>query len=240
MRTPHRPVRWQRGNFFLNALHTHSDSEERTITTAFSLAQIRNIQESGTDAQGAILRQAVRRLEVGGIKVTFERHMVAMGDADNTNPGQQSNLTQVDTKWLVCSDRTVMDETTGIPSPAALATTNFFTNTQPAAVVGEVQDFDEAFPTRIHWQDYRCLVQGYNNRQEGSAEPPDDLYYGAQAVGVYNTHSGTNLRLRLRLDDDEGLYLCFTSHIRNVAQLSVLIPEVSCVATGTIWYRYVF
>jgi len=223
---------------FLTGFHLHN-ATERTITTAFQVAQVRNIQSS-TDAQGGLLRQAVRHMMIGGMKITFERHIAQMGNPDNTFPGAGSNLDQVDSKWLICSDRTVFDFVSGNNTPSSLAECNFFSNTQPAATVNEVQDYDEAFPTRIHWQDYKCLVQGLNNFAQGAAEPADDIGYGQKASGVYSTHSGTNLRLRLRLQEDEGLYVVFTSHLRSIVDADQIQPQVSFVATGTVWYRYVF
>jgi len=155
---------------------------------------------------------------------------------------RDTNLRNVDTKFLLVSDRLVVDSATGAVSPQAL-NTNYFSNTFPIATTSEVQDEDIQFPTRIHWQDYKRFDQSLGGRVDDDAGGGEELNVVTttqNAIAVTPSHTTANLRLRLRLQDDECLAIHFASHCQTLTTAEDLEPEVAFVATGTLWYRVKF
>jgi len=238
MNTVRRPIRWSRGNFFLPVVHSHDD-ENRNLLTVTVLGTIQAF-ESG-DAVGAALAQAARRLEIGGIKFTCQRRLMGFNNPPETaevDSTRDTNLFNVDTKILLVSDSMVTEPVSGGVSPQAL-NTNWFTNTLPTATTPEIQDEDGQFPRRIHWQDYKRLDSSFAQMATADlGETVDQIVAIPANQQVTNTHSTGNLRLRLRLQDDECLAVHFASFITNEATPSNE-AEVEFTFTGTIWYRYV-
>jgi len=98
------------------------------------------------------------------------------------------------------------------------------------------------FPTRIHWQDYRnldaSLDQAIEQVQDG--EEATHVIYTKSSQQVVSASSGANLKLRLRIQDDEVLAFHFASHCQQVITAENLEPEIDFRITGTLWYRLLF
>lgn len=238
--TVHRPIRWERGNFYLTFLHSHID-DERLINTVVPIATINNLITDASDAGGRRLAEMQRALEIGGIKFTLVQKLVSLGtrvELQNTQDfGAASALDTMECKALLVSDGMVTDPADGLAFPQAIDT-NFFTNTQPVARTQEVQDVQSLFPRRIHWQNYKHFDAGFPFiYDQNTGETQDEHPYGAHQQAVVSTHSTSNLRLRLRLQDDECLSWFFTSFINDPVNIS-RGGEVQFRCTGTIWYRY--
>lgn len=237
-----RPIKWSRANFFFQTTHTH-DIDNRGVLTVLPLAWMVPLQ--GSSNTGLQLAQAGRSIEIGGIKFTAQRRL--MGGANDPSATltfldwRDTNIRNVDTKVLLVSDRVVIEPTSGAESPQALST-NWFTNTFPIATTPEVQDEDVQFPTRVHWQDYKnldmSLDQAIEQTQEG--EEATHVIYTKSSQQTIGASSGANLRLRLRLQDDEVLAFHFASHCQQVITAENLEPEIDFRVTGTLWYRLRF
>jgi len=239
MNVVRRPVKWSRGNFFFQVTHSH-DIDSRDILTVVPLASM--IPFGGADATDQRMSQAMRGLRVGGVKFTAQRRLAGFAQDVQLTPDdwRDTVLRNVDTKLLLISDTMVIDSATGAESPQAL-NTNWFTNTLPAASTPEVQDEDVQFPRRIHWQDYRNLDASLDSWQDfgisGGEDPSQHVYLKSQQTVTPNV-TGANLKLRLRLQDDEALCWHFASHCQQVLTAENLEPEIDFRVTGTIWYKY--
>jgi len=242
-KTVRRPVRWERGNFYTTATHLHEDPD-RTINTVFTLAQVNNLidnQNTDTYASTARLAQMAKALIIGGVKFTVYQNI--------TTSAAFFNMTQVEVEQFAGSLQTsaeskillVSDRTGAVPGggsfPAAIDS-NFFTNTLPTAAISETQDEQNNYPTRIHWQNYKHLDAGWRYSYEEQSDGTTIHPFQSQQNSILSTHSTGNLRLRLRLQDDECLNWFFTSHLNSVPAGFDAVPEVHFIATGTIWYRY--
>lgn len=238
LNTVRRPVRWERGNFYFKFVHFHDELD--VINTAVPVAMINNLIPTTFGGTGPQLAEMTRALEIGGIKFTIYQNIVSRGEPVPipVSTGDGSTVSEVDTKVLLCSDSTFTDPGDGLAQPSALEC-NFFTNTAPVTRIQEIQDVQSLFPRRIHWQNYKDFSTSWVSRVEedvgleGTVEVP----FQPQNQGVVSTHSSGNLRLRLRLQDDECLEWFFTSHVDPVAGLPLNL-EVQFRVTGTLWYRY--
>jgi len=238
MNTVRRPIKWSRGNFWLPVVHSHDD-ENRNLVTVIVLGTIQQLEGDGSNS-GANLAQASRSLEIGGIKFTCQRRLMGFNNPpEDVEDIRDTNLFNVDTKVLIVSDSMVTEPVSGGVSPQAL-NTNWFTNTLPTASTAEVQDEDGQFPRRIHWQDYKRLDSSIANASPVElGETIDQLAYIPSNQQVTNSHSTGNLRLRLRLQDDECLAVHFASFL-NLVAAQPNEAEVEWTFTGTIWYRFRF
>lgn len=243
MQNVHAPRRWERGNFHLTAVHSHIDPD-RTISTVFPLAQVNNLISTtpGQEQWGMQLAQMTRRLEIGGIKFTAHQYLVGFANAFEIEAANvaESTTTQIDTKVLICSDRIgVPDQASGIAFPTAIEA-DFFTSTLPTARVASGNDIEPNYPTQIHWQNHIRLNGGFHYAVDESVGDPGPIAaFLPQQQTVVSSRSTSNLRLRLRLQDDEALGVWFTSQPEFSATLTNLEPEVAFVFSGTIWYRFV-
>jgi len=221
MNTVRRPIKWERGNFYIEVEHIHDSVAGDMILTVVPMGSVRSLIDPATDV-GRGVSQMVRTLEIGGIVGTTQ---VIQAPAP-WFAGQPSNAdnTRVSTRTLLCSDREFDDGT-----PAALST-NWFTSTTPISILHETQDEQQQFPTRIHHQSFVALDNGQIAFPSVSGE-------SRKATLVVNGRTPINKRLRLRLQDDEVLVW----HCASFCSLSVVddAPAVRWILCGTIFYRVV-
>jgi len=200
-----------------------------------------NLEGALGASAGPTMAQMTRKLLIGGVKFTTQRRLVtATAPSVDLTPSDWAftTLRSVDTKVLLVSDGTNMDPATSTVSPDALLP-NYFTNTFPVATTAEPQDSDNRFPRRIHWQDFKRLDGSLDNYQDAAVsggEDPSQHVYTKSLQTVVNASSGANLRLRLRLQDDEVLSFQHASFIPQSAAEESQI-EVQFITTGTLWYR---
>jgi len=235
MQTVHRPIKWERGNFHLTVVHSHQDPD-RLLNTVVPIAQVQNLGDVLT-SQGRALNQAARNVQVGGVKFTIAQWMVDSGPGEVATDHVGGLVGTVSTKVLLVSDALVTDSVAGTQAPQAIQS-NFFTNTLPIASTAEVQDTEGLYPRRIHWQNFKSYNLWPGNIWTEGSEPPTNVPYAQQQVQMVNTHSGANLRLRLRLEDDEVLSFFCTSFL-DVNSFAAE-PDIAFRITGTIWYRFQF
>lgn len=225
LRMAKEPTRWEVGHFFLGNIINITDAGTNPSTIVTSLAQIRG--HLGTDSpQGRVLDNAARALEIGG--VVFRYEIIASSSIPGAIPDNTSEFTnRVDWRVLLVSDRL---DTVGVP----LAIPNWFNVTNPVIAAGstDVEDLDDEYPTRIHWQNYHGT--SWSNR-EGNGTGA----LNSQTVHVDNRRGGANLRLRLRLDDQHGLFFHFAqAHSGSDGVENTFIGSLQI--AGTIYYRWRF
>lgn len=225
MQRPHRPIKWERGNIYLTADHQHEDALV-DILSIFVLARPQNIVDADATNEGRAMSEAVRYLEIGGVIYTTSVKAVF---ADGITIPTQGDVGNIDTRTLLCSDR--MDNSVP-PQPAAL-TPNWFTNTGPSTTVKEAQDASTLYPTQIHHQSAKHIC---------IASIPDHLTalpsrHPAVQTTV-NGHFTGNVRLKLRLEEDQCLTFHFASHVDTAEDGNAY--AVRFTTTGTYFYRWVF
>jgi len=223
MQTPHRPRKWERGNFYIPVEHEHAVGNT-SVLTVLPIAQVnRIVDDQATDA-GRALSAAARYLEIGGIVYNYVIDRANYSGYDAPVQGDQGT---VDCRLLLVSDR--LDASTP-PQPTCLST-NWFTNTQPVSAVNEAQDEQQTFPTQIHQQHFRRLNFGF-------LPYPDVTGDYEITTSVDASRGASNLRLRLRLSDDEVLAFHVASRCRDGED--VLNLGIRVLLVGTIFYRFVF
>lgn len=223
MQTPHRPRKWERGNIYFQFEHDHSALQN--ILTVIPIAQVINIGDGNTSGLGRNLSEAVRHLEIGGVVYDF---LVERDNESGFTPPNQGDAGYVDARILLVSDR--LDALIP-PAPVALQT-NWFTNTQPLTGLAEAQDEQTQFPTQIHRQHFRRCSFGSFDLASVSGSV-------ARTVTVEALRGSSNLRLRLRLSDEDVLAFHLATHIDSAAEQELGLA-VRITITGTIFYRYVF
>jgi len=186
------------------------------------------------------MAQAVRKLEIGGVKLTVHRRLMGFNNPpEAVEDARDTNLFALQTKFLLVSDTLVTEPVSGGVSPQALST-NWFTNTLPATTTPSVEDEDGQFPKRIHWQDFQVHDSSFAQMVAVDlGETNDQIVYVPSQQAVAASHQSFNLRLRLRLQDDECLALHFASITPAIAG-ATNEPEVVFSVNGTIWYRFVW
>lgn len=224
LQTPHRPRKWERGNFYVLVDHEHAEGTE-DLLTILPIAYVGAIVDNQATDTGRALAQAVRCIEVGGLVYNF---CITPQNFSGFVPPAQGDAGFLDARILLVSDR--LDSGTP-PAPVCL-TTNWFTNTQPIASVNEGQDEQQTFPTQIHQQDFRRI--NYTSMQ--LADVAGD-YPGTQTVE--QQRGAKNVRLRLRLQDDEVLAFHLASRTRSGSE-TLLNLGLNITLVGTIFYRFVF
>jgi len=187
-----------------------------------------------TTDQGRALAEAARCVEIGGIVGAFYTRLGPQNDP--ADPIDVEELQEgMHVRNLIVGDRVVADGSDQ-PTPAAVAC-NWFTNTSPVSIVHESQDEQFQFPTRIFHQRYTPL-----NPSAVEVAGPSATGNGVipRAVGTVPCRDTFNLKLRARLEDDQGLYWHCASHTPNT--VNWLTSEYSAVSTmvGTIFYRIRF
>lgn len=231
------PVRWERGNIFLRQQHEHTgDPSLNRINTVTLLGAVLNVGDGGTTDIGRALAQGVRRLVIGGMKFQIVTRIVSWGESGTVAPEDMENAV-VEYRNLICSDRLLAAESdtpSGTPQPAAILV-NWFTNTKPIATVNEVQDEQNIFPTRIHWQDFGTCDFGVQRDAGGL-----DVTSLRTTQLVQPAKSGANLRLRLAVDDDSCFVWHFTTQIRDTDVIDNYNPIIEATLCGTMWYRFMW
>lgn len=226
LRVAKEPQRWEVGHYFFGNIINITDQATTNATIVTSFAQIQDhFGEAGT-SQGVTLNNGLRWLEIGGIVFRYE--IVSTAQIPGAIPDNTSEL--INRMWwrvLLVSDR--LDEN---GSPISIP--NWFNVTNPvvAAASAATEDRDDEYPTRIHWQNFHGTTWG-NREGNGTAA------LNSQTVHVDNRRGGANLRLRLRLDDNHGLFWHFAQiHESSDGNENVFIGRLAL--TGTIYYRWRF
>jgi len=224
---------WEMGQFFFETLDELPDGGEGQdeITIRYvRLAATRTIGDPAT-GQGVALISAARSLDIGGVVYDWAVRPAQGIDAGAT-PGEGRMF--VHTGLLV-------DRMDGDALPTSVASWNPFLTSTPVASVSNAAStpggntLNNDFPNRILFcQTFELQfgAQQILNPQAGELYVPDGQ--------LVDTRRGTvSKRLRLRLDDQVGLYM-FIAYAPGDLFATGVIPFADWWARGNIYYRYNF
>lgn len=226
LRIPKEPFRWEVGQFHFRIQNVVNEVAPLG-TTVVSLAQIADHFGDLATAQGTALNDAMRFLEIGGIVFGYRIRRNWERSAAAPNPGvtQQEQTDSVDYKLLVVSDRLNDD---GQPSTIP----NWFNTTPPIINVASTTatDRDTRYPLRIHWQAYHGSENSTALGDPANAIGPSSYFLDSRS-------GRANLRLRLRLQDDVGLFFHF-AQVVNDPSTAEFENDALVTISGTLYYRW--
>lgn len=229
-----RPKRWEIGQFYIEQTMNPpngSNAEQLTMLHIASISQsLLNATANTSESRlGTLLAQSKRALEVGGI--VYDWGCYQLNDANANTSRTEGQLT-----WQhgLCTDKHVA--TAGSPiTPNAILDWSPLQSTFPTRILSTSTAFDDnneaQQPTRIHFTKTWMMNAGIRevaNDVEGVLYVPDGQ--------ILQQNFGTvNRRLKLRLDDDQGLYAYFGvltgAGFSNASSFLVWLG-------GRIYYRY--
>jgi len=233
-----KPRRWS-----VCQLHTVQSFQQPNTPNALTVRMIHlasiemalnNTSSTSTEQRvGGVLQAIERKLEIGGI--VFDYGLVPTGtvDAEWVLEGNE-----VHSAMHLVTDRLVLSSGSSGVLPAALPSWNPFVATFPMgtlqASTPTLDSREATQPTRIHWQKHDLIELGPRNiinDLEGVLYVPNE-----QKV---RTRSGTvNRRLKLRLDDEQGLFLCLSLLNPNSFVMQPSSLTFQWWFRGLLYYRY--
>lgn len=223
LHTPTRPVRWQAANFCLNGgLVMDANGADNNLVIV--LATIGNRVGDSNTAQGRTLNSMARSMEIGGVVMEWSFRTTLVFASEPVGSDQNAAF---QTQVILCSDRLQADD-----QPASIDC-NWFTNTPPisTALSTEDQDRETNYPTRIH-------LRRSHRFDVGFTDPPSVLgTLRSAGVTTYASGGRANLRLKLRLSDEQALCIHVPSQVteQNEATINEIATDYNI--TGTLYYR---
>lgn len=218
-----RPTRWSAANFSLKFTNI-TDSPMSPTNTVIVMAKIGNLFRGDSQIN---LQELARSIQIGGITFDWQfGHVV-----QNVTGGALPNFTDI--TWLntlvLCTDRLAADD-----SPVAIDAD--WTNTQVPISLAVAQtsiDQDVTYPTRIHWRRSRITDVTYSRASANDTEAPLPT-----VVNVVPQCGSANLRLRLRLTDEQVLSFHFTTRqLPGNAPTGINELYTHVYLNGTLYYR---
>lgn len=177
-----RPQRWQWANFNFPTVLT-ADSGIPT-DVMIPMAQIFGHFGDDTTAQGRALNAFARFIEVGGIVFNWNCFL------------NQAPLSGELSAHAICSIALVTQRLASNGFPATLFSMAETMSPINQTISIAVADEETRFPTRVHWRDNTVFPIAAN-----------DLNLQQAQIRI---NRPINLRLRLRLDDEQGLFFAWT------------------------------
>lgn len=207
-----RPQRWEVANFFDVIPQIVDPSIALGTTVMVELLKSIDHIGDGATGQGQALSAMSRYIEIGGIVFDIEVSFEGVYRDETVGP-EYFYVTE-----FLCTEQL---DAGGNP----VNVPDYFQTQKPIqlANVGSLLNEEPDFPLRTHWR------RSYSNLFPTVAPTP---YNGTFAVHTRQTKS---LRLKRRLDDDQGLYLGATIGFPGIAQ-----ENFSLFVAGTLYYRIRF
>lgn len=234
-------ARWEVGRIFFDSQVTMPAGSGASQLLYLHLASIAS-SLSGSAAGGGpeqrvgtVLAGMQRSLEIGGVVLDYDS--VNRGDVPGNFLAGEATW---DTSCFLIVDRQSGGGPASVPVPISVSTWDPFLSSFPTALLLPTTPNDQSepsqAPTRILWQknwttDIRPKV--ITNDIEG------DLYVPQNQRLARAYPSTLNRRLRLRLDESQGLYFVFATRNSPNNALGTSQRALSQRLWGTIYYRFV-
>lgn len=227
LRYAREPSRWEVCNLvFQNGSFVTASAN--TFTGVVAMAMVFDRLGDQADGQGRAITNAVRALEIGGVVLSWRIFMESSPIANFNAQGTGPSVNQFDHRVLICSDRV---DNAGNPNSVpdwfapGIPLTSVSTTT-PAANADDIE-----FPLRIHHQWHR----GHNNETYTSESVSGGF---PQTQFTEQLRGSCNLRLRLRLQDDTGLFFHFATRILDAEVAAPAGWAFAVHVVGTMYYRF--
>jgi len=229
LRYPTPPKRWEVCNLaFTNG--TFVDAAQNTFTGVVRLAGVYDGLGDVATAQGRAITNAVRWLEIGGLVLHWKISLGA--NQYDTAPFPDDYVNRLTHRVLICSDQI---DNAGNPNSIP----DWFVPGTPLASVSTTtptaNSEDVEYPTRIHHQWAR-----FYNLAAVRLSVAEELSPLPQVQEVTSLQGSKSLRLRLRLDDRQGLFLHFATRILDASTAAPAGIAHELEVVGTMYYRFRF
>lgn len=229
---------WEKSHFFLDNFVTlpgGSGSETMLFNHLASIATSLASSSSTSVEQrtGAVLANMERRLEIGGIVYDWGYRMLDEWDATEEDVSANSFHAMM----ALVTDRQGYD-TSNVTFPASVGSWSPWLSQFPTAIYSSagtpaLDAEPVTTPTRIHLQKFWQPSTGgrvVTNSNEARL-------YGINENRLEQNFATVNRRLKLSLDDEQGLYLCWGT--RNSATYAPAVAQhIQFWAAGKLYYRF--
>lgn len=189
------------------------------------------------DAIATVMGSMTRSIDIGGIVLDYGLALGDPLDADAVNPLNNDFLEH----WEILTDRISSNTSTGNPEPDAVSSWSPFSVQWPVQTLNAATDFPNdsteqyRFPVRTHWQKthYRTLAPLTMDT------PNENTLYFSPETPTLPRNSTLNRRLKLRLDDQQGLFLCLATRNSPTFDAGSNFRTLRYWCRGTLYYRVV-
>lgn len=238
LRRPTTAGRWERSTFFVgNSSFLPAGSLSSQLVLFHLASQGMSLTQNSPVPTGVALSSMVRRLEIGGITYDWGIDWVP----DSLTLQSDANPTD-STAWFMhalVTDKLVTESGVSIIPNSILAWEPFEPEfpTSVLTVSTPALQFDAEQPTRIHFQ----KTVSFNLGTPELVLSEDLQVPWGQPVDS-RRHATVNRRLRLSLDDDQGLFLAFASRNCDGFDASIVTGtrRFRTWARGTLYHRWKF
>jgi len=228
--------RWEKSQFLIQQNIQDAGGASASQMTAFHIASIAiSLQQEGSAVPaGVALGSMTRKLLIGGIEFDWGFRNVADDIAGNAASLVE---TQNFHQFGLCSDELNSEAGNPMVPNFISAGWNPFLSQFPTSILTtstpSTLAFDPQRPTHIHWKNTQ---ENFNGVQSLTVSEDLQLVQTGQSVNFPRGH--VSKRLRLVLDDNQGLFFYFAQQNTNSYALSSGQRNFSVWACGTLFWRY--
>jgi len=228
--------RWEKSQFLLQQNVEDPAGASSSQMLAFHIASIAiSLQQEGSAVPaGVALGSMTRKLLIGGIEFDWSFRNVSDDIASNSASMVE---TQNFHQFGLCSDELSVESGQPMTPNFIAAGWNPFLSQFPisalTASTPSTLAFDPQRPKHIHWKNTQ---ENFNGVQ--SLTVSEDLQLVQTGQSVYFPRGHVSKRLRLVLDDNQGLFFYFATQNTNAYALSQNQRLFSVWACGTLFWRY--
>lgn len=242
LKDPQRHRRLEQANFFIKEFQqVDNGSESFTIayTHLASIALSLDFQNASNAEQrvGTVLASMQRSIDVVGLHFDWQ---IRQGGFQTRDDGEQRDG-MVWSCFQLATDRLLATPATDVPQPATLGSYDPFVNGFPTAVLGpstpDQESRQNTLPTRVHWTKTQCHY--LRTADFFPSTDPTGLLSVPNGQLVDTRHPTFNRRLRVRLDDDHGLFLIWAFRTGPTFDIpDAAVRRFDRWARGTLYYRF--
>lgn len=224
-----RITRVQRANFWLSQDLNVPESTvpPASLNIAFEIAKILDHVADFTAGDGVVMASMVKSIDISSIVFDYGWQLGHSVISAQFDPVVNSYLAL---HTALCVDRL---DASGVP--VAVATWQPFEVQPIVSAVGgglpATTTLEAGFPTRILWREHDCRNQGVAT----IVDTDGDLYFPYQTAVTPLRSGRVHKRLRLRLDDEHGLYICASAS--NYNNNNSAPNSIRFWAGGAIYYK---